>query len=145
MRGTWLARIGGRLLHADTFALMLSPAIADVQFEAPARGFVRPGHYCALLRAFAGALWFDLSADLLTLSDDLAAIGVLTAVQAGYYGFMLVLLSGLGTERLSTLDTAGGFITRALSYLLVIAIACVLTSSACFWPARRTADAASAD
>jgi hypothetical protein len=145
MPGTWLAWIGGRLLHADTFALMLSPAIADLQFEAPARPFPGPVHYCAVLKAFAGALVLDLSADLLTLSDDLPTIGVLTTVQACYYGFMLVLLSGLGTERLATVDLNGDLVTRVLSYVLAIGIACVLTSSACFWPPRRTAVAPPAD
>jgi hypothetical protein len=145
MPGTWLARIGGRLLHADTFALMLSPAIADLQFEAPAQGFARPKHYCATVWAFAGALWFDISTDLLSLTDDLPTIGVLTAVQGCYYSFMLVLLSGLGTGRLSTIDMNGDVVTRVFSYMLAVALACVLTSTACFWPPRRTADAAPAD
>jgi len=143
--GTWFARIGGRVLHADTFALMLSPAIADLQFEAATRTVARPDAYCAVLRAFAGALWFDLSGDLLTLSDDLSAIGVLTAVQACYYSFMLVLLSGLGTDRLSTLVVRDGLVTRVFWYVLAIGVACVVTSSACFWPPRRTSDASCED
>jgi len=141
MPGTWLARIGGRLLHADTFALMLSPAIADLQFETSSPGFARPNHYCAVLRAFAGALWFDIAADLLTLSSDLPTIVVLTAVQASYYAFMLVLLSGFGAGRLSTLNVDGDLITRAIFYVLAIGIACIFISSVCFWPPRRTADA----
>lgn len=143
MPGTWIARFGGRLLHADTFALMLSPAIADLQFEAPARGAARAGHYCAVLRAFAGALWFDLTADVNSLTGDLPTIGVLTAIQASYYTFLLVLLSGLGTGRLSALDV-DILITRGIYYMLAVGIASVLTSSACFWPPRRTAAASPA-
>ena len=137
MPGRWFSRLGRWMLHADTFALMLSPAIADVQFEAPT-GVARWRHHYAMLRAFTGALWFDISGDLLTLSSDLAAIGVLTAIQSSYYAFMLVLFSGLGTERLSTLDFDRPFIARLTYYVFAICVVCVVTSSACFWPPRRT-------
>ena len=137
MPGRWLARIGHRVLHTDTFALMLSPAIADFQFEAPA-GINRACHYFAVLRALLGALRFDICGDLASLTEDIGAISVLTAIQASYYAFMLVLFSGFGTERLATLDFSDGFVTRAVSYVLVICAVCLLTSSACFWPPRRT-------
>jgi hypothetical protein len=137
MLGGWFARLGRWMLHADTFALMLSPAIADVQFEAPT-GVARWRLHYAMLRAFVGAFWFDISCDVLALSSDLAAIGVLTAIQSSYYAFMLVLFSGLGTERLSTLELDGPFITRLTYYAFVICVVCVVTSSACFWPPRRT-------
>jgi len=136
MPGRWFSRLGRWLLHADTFALMLSPAIADVQFEAPL-GIARWRHHYAMLRALTGALWFDISDDLITLSSDLAAIGVLTAIQSLYYAFMLVLFAGLGTERLSTLDIDGPFIARLTYYVVTICVVCVVTSSACFWPPRR--------
>lgn len=136
MPGNWVARIGRCVLHADTFALMLSPAIADVQFEAPTDG-ARWRHHYAILRAFTGAIWFDISGDLLTLSSDLAAIGVLTAIQSSYYAFMLVLFSGLGTERVSTLELDGPFIAHLTYYVFAICVVCVVTSSACFWPPRR--------
>jgi hypothetical protein len=144
MPGEWLSRLGRRLFHADTFALMVSPAIADLQFEHP-NGIARPRHYYALLRAFTGALWFDISGDLITLSNDLVPICVLTAVQGSYYTFMLLLLSGLGAGRLSALELDSGVITRAFYYLFAIAVAGVMTSSACFWPPRRTADAEPAE
>jgi hypothetical protein len=125
------------MLHTDTFALMLSPAIADFQFEAPT-GIGRASHYFAILRAFFGALRFDICGDLVRLTEDIGAIGVLTTIQASYYAFMLVLFSGLGTERVATLDLGDGLITRTVSYLLVICAVCLLISSACFWPPRRT-------
>jgi hypothetical protein len=143
MPGTWIARLGERLLHGDTFTLMLSPAIADLQFEAPSGGVARPSHYAAVLHAFAGALWCDLSADLLSLTGDLPTIGVLTAIQASYYGFMLVLLSGLGTGRLLELDF-NTIAARGMCYALAIGVASVLTSSACFWPPRRSVHAVGA-
>jgi len=137
MPGRWLARIGHRMLHTDTFALMLSPAIADFQFEAPT-GIGRAYHYFAILRALFGALRFDICGDLVRLTEDIGAISVLTTIQASYYAFMLVLFSGLGTERVATLDFGDGLVTRTVSYMLVICAVCLLTSSACFWPPRRT-------
>lgn len=140
MTGRWIARIGFRLLHRETFTMVLSPAIADLQFETAARGAARTCDYCGVLRALIGAFCVDISADVRTLADDLPTIGVMTAIQASYYGFMLVLLSGLGTGKLSTLDI-DSFVSRGCYYLLAISIASVATSSACFWPPRRTYDA----
>jgi len=140
----WLSRIGRRVLHTDTFALMLSPAIADFQFEAPT-GIARACHYFAMVRAFVGALRFDICGDLATVTEDIGAISVLTTIQASYYAFMLVLFSGLGTERLSTLNTGSELVTRIVSYVLVICAVCLLTSSACFWPPRRTCQSQTED
>lgn len=137
MPGRWLSRIGRWMLHTDTFALMLSPAIADFQFETPT-GIARACHYYAIVRALVGALRFDICGDLATLAEDIGAITVLTTIQASYYAFMLVLFSGLGTERVATLDVGSDLVTRIVSYVLVICAVCLLTSSACFWPPRRT-------
>ena len=61
MPAGWIARVGRRLLHRDTFEMVLSPAIADFQFETATRSVARPGDYHAIFRALFGALWFDLS------------------------------------------------------------------------------------
>lgn len=138
MAGTWLSRIGRRVLHAESFALMLSPAIADLQLESMDSPFVAPLHYVAVLRAFAGALWFDVSGDLLVMRDDLPMIGVLTAIQASYYTFMLVLLSGFGAGRPLQMQIDDGVMVRGLCFVAGIALASIATSSACFWPPRTT-------
>ena len=135
--GNWVARVGLRLLHRDTFEMMLSPAIADLQFETIARSAARPGDYCAVFRALLGALWFDLSSDLLALKSDAETIALLTLLQTSYYTFM-VLLSGLGTGTLAAFEMDSELVTRALSYVAGVTVACLLTSSACFWPPRRT-------
>jgi hypothetical protein len=51
---------------------------------------------------------------------------------------MLVLFSGLGTERVSRLDFGDGLVARTASCTLVISAVCLLTSSVCFRPPRRT-------
>ena len=144
MPGTWLSSIGRRVLHAESFALMLSPAIADLQFETTGSPFA-PLHYFAVLRAFAGALWFDISGDLLAMRDDVSMIGVLTAIQASYYTFMLVLLSGFGTGRPLQMQLDESVVGRGLGFVAGIAFLSIVTSSACFWPPRRTNPAATPD
>lgn len=138
MPGSWMARVGLRLLHRDTFEMMLSPAIADFQFETTTRSAARPADYCAVFRALLGAVWFDMSSDLLALKSDVDMIALLTLLQTSYYTFMLVLLSGLGTGTLAAIEMDSGLVTRALSYVAGVSVACLLTSSACFWPPRRT-------
>jgi len=140
MPGSWMARVGLRLLHRDTFEMMLSPAIADFQFETTTRRTARLAGYCALLRTLVGALWFDVSSDLLALKSDADMIALLTLLQTSYYTFMLVLLSGLGTGTLAALEMDSALVIRALSYVAGVSVACLLTSSACFWPPRRTCD-----
>ena len=60
MRGAWLAAIGRRLLHDDSFELAFAPAIADLQFEAPrARWRETLAGYAAVWLALGGpaVLW----------------------------------------------------------------------------------------
>ena len=143
MPGTWFGRIGHRLLHRDTFAMMLAPAIADLQFELAARDERRRGRprdYWAVTRALAGALWFDTGRDLRALRADVDLIALLTLLQTSYYTFMLVLLSGLGTWRISTLHLDASLVARATSYVAGVTAACLLTSSMCFWPPRRASE-----
>jgi len=141
MRGTWLCRLGRRALHAESFELILSPAIADLQFETAGSPSARPQHYCAVLRAFAAALWFDICGDVFAMRNDVSMIGVLTAIQSSYYAFMLVLLSGFGTSRVAQMQFDESVTVRGIGYFAGIAVTSILTSSACFWPPRRTADA----
>jgi len=145
MPGSWIVRVGLAILHRDTFEMILSPAVADLQFETTTRSVARPGDYYAVIRALFGALWFDLSSDLLTLKSDAEMIALLTLLQTSYYTFMLVLLSGLGTGTLAAIEMDSGLITRALSYVAAVGVACLLTSSACFWPPRRTFQAPTED
>src|SRR5262249_37161056 len=137
MAGAWISWIGERLLHADTFALILSPAIADLQFEGPTLHALRPRHHCGVLRAVFGALCFDIIGDVVALGSDASMIAGLAFLQTSYYSFMLVLLSGLGTGKIRALDVRSPAVTHAIYYVIAIAAACVVTTSVCFWPTRR--------
>ncbi|MBI4263068.1 MAG: hypothetical protein HY657_01715 [Acidobacteria bacterium] len=59
--GTRVAELAARILRAETFTLIVSPAVADLQIEAPTAGWPQRlrGHV-AVWRAFCGALWYDL-------------------------------------------------------------------------------------
>jgi hypothetical protein len=138
MAGTWLAQIAQRYLHGETFALVVSPAIADMQFESPAGYVLRARHYVAIWKALAGALSCDVVTDLQSLRDDLPTLATLTLVQVSYYVFLLLLLSGFGTERLSWQHADPAAALHAAGYVAVIALLCLIPTAACFWPPRRS-------
>ena len=137
MHGTWLAQLGQRYLHGETFTLVVSPAIADMQFESPAGCLSRARHYVAIWKAFAGALCGDALDDAHSLRDDLPSLATLMLVQVSYYAFFLLLLSGCGTGRLWS-DHPEEIALRVASYAGGIALLCLIPTAACFWPSRRT-------
>jgi len=136
MPGTWLAQIGRRYLHGETFALVVSPAIADMQFESPAGYLLRARHYLAVWRALVGALRCDVVADLQSLRDDLPALATLMLLQVSYYAFLLLLLSGTGKVSVHQPDQATAL--HAMGYLVAIALVCLIPTATCFWPSRRS-------
>jgi hypothetical protein len=138
MPGAWLAQLGRRYLHSETFALVVSPAIADMQFESPAGYVLRARHYVAIGKAFAGALFCDAVADVQSLRDDLPTLATLTLLQVSYYVFFLLLLSGFGTGALSWHHPDEATAMHAVGYVFGVALLCLIPTAACFWPSRRT-------
>jgi hypothetical protein len=138
MPGIWLAQIARRCLHGETFALVVSPAIADMQFESPAGYLLRTRHYLAVWRALAGALCCDVVADLQSLRDDLSALATLMLLQVSYYAFLLLLLSGFGTGTGSVHQPDQATAMQAVGYVIVIALVCLIPTATCFWPSRRS-------
>jgi hypothetical protein len=138
MPGTWLAQIAQRYLHGDTFALVVSPAIADMQFESPAGYVLRARHYVAIWKALAGALAGDVVADVQSLRDDLTILATLTLMQVSYYVFLLLLLSGLGTGTISSQYADQATAMHAAGYVAGIALLCLIPTATCFWPSRRS-------
>ncbi len=63
MRGTWLAAIARHITRTETFESLVSPALADLQYESAAR---RPigRHYAAVVIVLATALLRDLKTDV---------------------------------------------------------------------------------
>lgn len=99
-RGTVMIRIGHVLVGEDVFDSVVSPAIADLQFESPsgnpltlARG------YLGVWRAIAGGIGRDIGGDLRLLSGDTATLAALVLVQVGYYGFLATFLMNIWRHR----------------------------------------------
>jgi hypothetical protein len=132
-RGDWLTSLARPIFHRETFELVVSPAIADLQFEQRSTG-----GYVAVWIAVGGAVWRDLRSDLRILSDDVGTLGALVVMQACYYTCLLTLMSGLTTSGLTAVDAfervSGG---AAMFFAALITGLSVVPTLLCFWPARR--------
>ena len=153
-RGTRLITLSSRLLHPDTFALMVSPAIADLQFESHGGDAARTARgYIGVWRALAGALGHDLAWAVtalgaddprgVALRSDLATFGWLFLFQIGYFAGALTLAFGSWADVGRWLN--GVFVgTSLVQALLLVAMALLLPALpvlACFWPARHVTQA----
>jgi hypothetical protein len=134
MRGDWLTTAGRRILHSDTFDVIVSPAIADLQFESWSVG----RGYLGVYRAFGGALRRDLVRDLRVLCGDATTLTSLIVMQACYYTCLLTLVSGLTTSGLTAVRAFERVSAdAALTFALIIVGLSTVPTLLCFWPARR--------
>ena len=148
-RGTRLIAFSSRLLHPDTFALMVSPAIADLQFESTGAGPAQTARgYAGVWRAVIGALCHDIAWSLTTvvaddhrgvaLRADLATFGWLMLFQVGYFAGALTLAFGSWADVGHWLQNVF-FGTSAAQAVLLVSMALLIPALpvlACFWPAR---------
>jgi hypothetical protein len=109
-----------RFLSERSYRLVVSPAVADLQFEESAGPWRRTVNCVAVLRALAGGL-----------RDDLARVSggmlVLASLPAGYYIFLLVICFDVFSIALST------------SFIFVAALILLLSfgpAMVCVWPER---------
>ena len=132
-RGDWFTSLARPMFHRDTFELVVSPAIADLQFEQPSARA-----YAGVWVAFSGAMLRDLRSDLRILSGDAGTLGSLVVMQARYYTCLLTLMSGLTTSGLTAVDAFARVRDgAALFFVILIAGLSVVPTLLCFWPARR--------
>jgi len=68
--GEWLARLGARIARKETFEHMVSPAIADMQFESRLHRHVRWRHCLGLVVVLTRAFLHDLRLDVATVVDS---------------------------------------------------------------------------
>ena len=126
MPSVWFSTAARRILHDDTFDLVVAPAIADLEFEAPTvRGAGTVRAYAAVWVALGGALCIDVERDLRVLVANGSTLFGLALLQGCYYTAMLTLL-------LDSLSTSA-------SVAVVVGLFGVSTVStaALFWPSRR--------
>jgi hypothetical protein len=78
MVGESLNRLARRIVREETHSAIVEPAIADLQFESPRRGWTRTRAYIGVWRALAAAAASEISADCwiaLRTGHPAAAIG----------------------------------------------------------------------
>jgi hypothetical protein len=124
MEETRLVTVARRFLTDRSFALIVEPTIADVEFSPSGR---RAGDLLAIARAIAGAAWEDATSG----SGALTFFG-LVLVPAAYFSVLLTLLAPVAVRDLSLaghLPTVGAAIA-ALSLMPVLV---------CYWPDKRSA------
>lgn len=112
MTGDWVAQVARRFVHSNTFALVVSPAIADLQFEEDTQSTrARLAGYLAVWVAVAGGVWQDLVYDRRrpVWADDVSVVMTLAFLVASYHLSMLTLVLGFDHR----LDM--GFIGRLLA------------------------------
>lgn len=137
-RGTQIARIGARLLRADTVDLVMSPAIADLQFEgidAAASRWQLLRAYAGVWRAFGGALSWDLARtlQLATSADHRQSLLAAAGVFASYVSALVLFAADIaaGGEGLSrSAVTSNPALRRAslgaITVLLFVAASCLV-------------------
>ncbi len=142
MTGRIVLRLARLLLHADTLALVVMPAVADFEFEAAthsAGGRIRA--YVATWVALIGAIWHDLIWDRRTppWADAAATVATLTLLVASYHLAILILL--LGFSRQLDMTRAARFISNVprdwvltiLAFTFVIGTMFVATRARAAW------------
>lgn len=147
MPGTRLASLCQRLVRGETFALMLAPALADLQFESRDAGVLqRLVGYAGVWRAIAGAILFDVLFDLrvsigsaewrASPRDHVSSFAWLVLLQAVYYVAMLGIIGAVDMRTF----TAGFVRQNLLSLAMLGTLAFVLpviTVAACYWAGAR--------
>ena len=117
-----VVRFAARFLSNRTLDLVVTPAIADLQFERDGGWLRSAGNRLAVMRALAGGA-----------SDDFARASsgmlLLALLPAGYYIFLLVICFDVFSL---TVSASGDFFVTAM-LIFVLSFAPVL---ACFWPER---------
>src|SRR5688500_2586883 len=104
-RGNRLASLSRRLLQPETFALIMAPALADLDFESREATALRVAHaYLGVVRALAGAMLYDAARDVrmsignaewrASRREDASTFAGLVLVQAVYYLALLGIATG---------------------------------------------------
>ena len=122
---TRLTAFAERFLSERSFDLIVAPAVADVEFE-HAGGF-RRGGTLSVVRAIAGAMFEDVTADVRNTLTFL----MLAFIPALYYAFLFMLCAPAGLRTIS-------FDSSVFAFLLAVLLLSTSSAVICYWPERRT-------
>jgi hypothetical protein len=109
-RGRWIAAVSRRLLSQESFALLVEPAIADLQIEDSGRFTERVDAYRTIWIGMAAACDDGVArrARAFVRDNELATLAGLALLHAAHSAWMIVLLLGLdGRVHLGRLLAAG--------------------------------------
>jgi hypothetical protein len=129
--GDRLAGLARQLVHPDTFCLVVSPAIADLQFETDRqslRSCLRA--YVAVWTALGLACWEDLMWDARRPAwvEAASALTLLAGVAAAYHVAMAVIV--LGFDRRFGLSLTEPFLRDVSATSILLAVGAVFTGGA---------------
>ena len=97
MRGRWMAAAGRRLFSRESFALLVEPAIADLQLENSGRLVERVDAYRTVWIGMAAACDLGIArrARAFVRENDLVTLTALALLHAVHSTWMVVLLLGI--------------------------------------------------
>ena len=97
MRGQWMAAASRRLFSAESFALLVEPAIADLQLEESPRLVTRLDAYRTVWIGMAAACDAGVASRMRAFvrENDLLTLTGLALLHAAHSAWMIVLLLGL--------------------------------------------------
>jgi len=126
LRGRWLAAVTRRTFSPESYALLIEPAIADLQLEASAGTPARIESYAAVWTGIVAACDDGLlrRARALASDNDLLTITGLVLVLAVHSAWMIVLLLGLD-GRVNLRRMAVAALTSASAPAVVAALSVV--------------------
>ena len=118
--------VSDRFLREQTFELIVAPAIADLQYDAPTADGLRHARNCAaVVTALAWGLYEEATSD----AASAVIFALLVAIPACYYT-ALVIACTPGDPQMATTD-------RRLAVGALIAVLSLGPAIACYWPERR--------
>lgn len=119
--------VSDRFLREQTFELVVAPAIADLQYDAPTAGALRHAQNCAaVLTAVAWGLYEELTSD-----SSAFTFLMLVAIPACYYTGLVIACAPDGARLFAT--TGGKLAIGGLIAVLSLGPAIV-----CYWPEARS-------
>ena len=97
LRGRWIAAVSRRLFSTESFALLIEPAIADLQLESGGRLATRLDAYCTVWIGLAAAFDDGVAhrARTFVRDNELVTLSALVLLHAAHSAWMVVLLLGL--------------------------------------------------
>ena len=129
MTGQLVLWISRRLLHAESVALIMAPAVADLQHEASTATLVtRARGQVAIWVAFVGALWHELVWDPQGADRfDVPGITTILFVVTSYHLGLVTLLLDFGNWKRVSIPTVLRGIDGQWVFLVAIVVVLVAT------------------